>query len=305
MLSLRTFARSAPRSIARLATVSRSPAVFGGAIRAAPSVARFTAPFSTSFVRRQGNEELVAKLTSEYEIETSSREEDADSSATIKEYLEDSPFKLIDTPGQEEVILTRKYNDEEIRVTFSIADLANESLQDSYAESDHAMFDEGADLDGSANSKGAINAGGSSGNMRTAPEDRIAPSDEEGYDEDLEPAPAFPARVNVRVTRDGKQGAIMIEATAQDGEIIIDNVYFFKDVAQADPENADAEWKRRSVYAGPPFGNLDEELQILLERYLDERGIDVRMANFIPEFIDYKEQKEYVRWLNNLKNFFE
>jgi hypothetical protein len=26
------------------------------------------------------------------------------------------------------------------------------------------------------------------------------------------------------------------------------------------------------MYTGPPFGNLDEDLQVLLERYLDERG---------------------------------
>jgi complement component 1 Q subcomponent-binding protein len=91
----------------------------------------------------------------------------------------------------------------------------------------------------------------------------------------------------------------MIEATAQDGEMIIENVYYFADAAQADPEGAEAEWKRRAVYAGPPFGNLDDELQVLLERYLEERGVDVRMANFVPEYIDFKEQKEYLRWLQS------
>jgi hypothetical protein len=41
-----------------------------------------------------GNEELVAKLTSEYEIERSSRDDEVDFSASVKEYLEDSPFKV-------------------------------------------------------------------------------------------------------------------------------------------------------------------------------------------------------------------
>jgi complement component 1 Q subcomponent-binding protein len=170
------------------------------------------------------------------------------------------------------------------------------------------MFDDGEDIDvqpGGANTKGAINSSRtSSGNFRVEPEDRVAPADRPELDEesevlDEEPAPAFPARVNVRVTRDGKQGAVMIEATAQDGEIIIENVYYFADAAQADPESSEVEWKRRAVYAGPPFGNLDDELQVLLERYLEERGVDVRLANFIPEYIDFKEQKEYLRWLQS------
>jgi len=29
------------------------------------------------------------------------------------------------------------------------------------------------------------------------------------------------------------------------------------------------------------------------------------MALFIPDYIDYKEQKEYLRWLNNVKSFVE
>ena len=54
---------------------------------------------------------------------------------------------------------------------------------------------------------------------------------------------------------------------------------------------------------GPPFNNLDEDLQILLEKYLEERGINTRLALFIPDYIDHKEQKEYIKWLNNVKNF--
>jgi complement component 1 Q subcomponent-binding protein len=92
---------------------------------------------------------------------------------------------------------------------------------------------------------------------------------------------------------------MLIEAVAQDGEMIIDNVYFFADATHADPETSQQDWKRRAVYAGPPFGNLDEDLQILLERYLEERGVDVKLAQFVPDYIDYKEQKEYLRWLSS------
>lgn len=203
-----------------------------------------------------------------------------------------------------------------IRVTFSISDLTNENLQENFQnDEERALYDDehetqGMDgQSGGANTKGAVNQGRTSGgNIRIAPEDSVSPADREELNDEPEndgQSPAFPARVNVKVTRDGKAGAVMIEATAQDGEIIIENVYYFADASQADPSSADAEWKRRAVYAGPPFGNLDDELQVLLERYLEERGVDVRMANFVPEYVDFKEQKEYLRWLSNLKTFFE
>jgi complement component 1 Q subcomponent-binding protein len=60
---------------------------------------------------------------------------------------------------------------------------------------------------------------------------------------------------------------------------------------------------KSNFHQGPPFNNLDEDLQILLEKYLEERGINTRLALFIPDYIDHKEQKEYIKWLNNVKNF--
>jgi complement component 1 Q subcomponent-binding protein len=177
-------------------------------------------------------------------------------------------------------------------------------------DEDRALFnDEDDDINaqsGGANSKGSDVSGRTAGgNIKIAPEDSVSPADRpELDDEDIEgedgqPGPAFPARVNVKVTRDGQNGAMLIEAVAQDGEMIIDNVYFFADATHADPETSQQDWKRRAVYAGPPFGNLDEDLQILLERYLEERGVNVKLAQFVPDYIDYKEQKEYLRWLSS------
>ncbi|RCH81031.1 hypothetical protein CU097_000071, partial [Rhizopus azygosporus] len=37
-------------------------------------------------------------------------------------------------------------------------------------------------------------------------------------------------------------------------------------------------------------------------RYLEERGINSALANFLPDYIEYKEQKEYIQWLDNMKN---
>ena len=79
----------------------------------------------------------------------------------------------------------------------------------------------------------------------------------------------------------------------------IEEVAFFKKAELANATTAERDWSRQSLYAGPPFENLDEELQAFFERYLDDRGINVELANMIPDYIQVKEQKEYVRWLES------
>lgn len=196
-------------------------------------------------------------------------------------------------------------------MSFSIADLnAMDQDQDDYGE-DKALYDEdpeditGNAQSGGANSKGTINQGKSKGgNINIAPEDSTVPADREELVDDESPdgedsngEPSFPARVNVMIEKKGK-GTLQIETTAQDGEIVIDNVYYFKDAALADAKTAELDWKRRNLYEGPPFGNLDEDLQVLLERYLDERGVNTALALWVPEYIDFKEQREYLNWLS-------
>ncbi|CAO2656219.1 Nn.00g050220.m01.CDS01 [Neocucurbitaria sp. VM-36] len=318
MLALRNLARSAPPSAARLCTKAvrpqpsllRQTAAFHPAW-AAP-LPRLTSAFHMSAVRRQGdsgvNEELVAKLQSEISMEEDMKE-DEDLSANIKEYLESSPFEIEDKPGNQEVVLTRTFGDEKIRITFTTADLNNNVPGDDLVE-DNAMYDD-VDMDtqsGGANTKGSINQGNTrDGNVRIAPEDRVAPADREELEDDYEDEgqqQGFPAHASIRIERPGK-GALAIEATAQDGDFLIEDLYYFPTADLADPATAEKDWSRRTLYTGPPFNNLDEDLQILLEKYLEERGINTRLALFIPDYIDHKEQKEYIKWLNNVKSFVE
>ncbi len=178
---------------------------------------------------------------------------------------------------------------------------------DQYSE-DKAQYDEqGEDIlpatqSGGAQSKGAINQGRTQGgNFNVQPEDQVGAADEaedESGDDDVGQDPSFPARVNITIEKPGK-GAMHVEAIAQDGEIVIENVYYFPKAEHADAKTADQEWARRNLYAGPPFGNLDEELQVILERYLEERGINTALALWIPEYIDFKEQREYLNWLSS------
>jgi complement component 1 Q subcomponent-binding protein len=167
-----------------------------------------------------------------------------------------------------------KLTNPRIRVTFSIADLNNIDPEADYE--DRALADEDS-----------------------------AAAQKELHGEDAEaeePSDSFPARVNVVIEKADK-GALAIETVAQDGQIIIDNVYYYTDAALAHAKTAELAHKRQDLYVGPPFGNLDEDLQVLLERYLDERGINTALALFVPDYIDAKEQKEYLKWLSNVKGF--
>lgn len=41
----------------------------------------------------------------------------------------------------------------------------------------------------------------------------------------------------------------------------------------------------------------------MLERYLEERGINTALALWVPEYIDFKEQREYLDWLSSKLDF--
>lgn len=294
MISIRSFARSAPRTVSRLASsaIRRPAARPTPFLQSAwkPSHTRYAAAFSTSVSRGEPSSEtdldLVAKLQSEIEIETELKEAD-EVPISIKDFLESGPFEISDVAGQEDVVLTRKFGDETIKVTFSIADLNNIDPEADY--SDRALEDDDFE---------SPNINQDSKNFKQAPEDAVEAEDAEDLHE------SFPARLNIVVEKAGK-GALSVEAVAQDGIIIVDNVYYYTDPAHAYAKTADKVREREDLYVGPPFGNLDEDLQVLLEKYLDERGINTALALFVPDYIDMKEQKEYMRWLSNMKAFIE
>ncbi|KAG0641174.1 mitochondrial glycoprotein [Tuber brumale] len=261
---------------------------------------RLASRFSTTNSRfeklGQVDEELALKLLTEIDLEKS-KEDEAEYPLSVKEYLETGQFEIIDKPGQEEVQLVRKFGDETIRVEFSISDLnalSNEGLNDD------ALYD-GQPGEGDLNTLSSQSRGAQS--KATQGEGRApAASDMDGDEYDDDPEPGFPARVNVTIEKPNS-GALQIEAIAQDGMIVIDNVFYHKSAKLATAQTAEADWERRGIYAGPPFGNLDEDLQVLLERYLDERGINTALALFVPDYIDYKEQREYIQWLESVHNF--
>lgn len=105
------------------------------------------------------------------------------------------------------------------------------------------------------------------------------------------------------------QGALRVSLIADAGGFVIQSVTHIPDNKTTASATASEILRSATIgesqYTGPPFQQLDEEVQNLLESYLDARGLNSELAVFIPEYIDVKEQKEYVGWLGRLKEFVE
>lgn len=59
----------------------------------------------------ESDEELIAKLESELQLEAGMKDAD-EVPISVKDFLENTPFKITDNVGEEEVVLTRKFGDE-------------------------------------------------------------------------------------------------------------------------------------------------------------------------------------------------
>eukprot|EP01024_Parvocaulis_polyphysoides_P056874 TRINITY_DN60279_c0_g1_i1.p1 TRINITY_DN60279_c0_g1~~TRINITY_DN60279_c0_g1_i1.p1 ORF type:complete len:254 (+),score=30.50 TRINITY_DN60279_c0_g1_i1:48-764(+) len=58
-----------------------------------------------------------------------------------------------------------------------------------------------------------------------------------------------------------------------------------------------------SYYHGPVFDELDEGLVTGFYDFLEERGVNTDLANYLVSLINDKEQREYQSWLARVKDF--
>ncbi|KAI6806082.1 hypothetical protein KC340_g18865, partial [Hortaea werneckii] len=105
-------------------------------------------------------------------------------------------------------------------------------------------------------------------------------------------------------------GALKCNLIADNGIFTIQSVTHLPDNKSTNKSPAEllrdsAVPETENLYTGPPFQQLDEEVQSLMEAYLDVRGINTALALFVPEYIDVKEQREYLGWLGRVRGFVE
>ncbi|KAK5190499.1 Mitochondrial acidic protein mam33 [Exophiala xenobiotica] len=310
MNSLRLFSRALPKASLRQSAIRYSSSVSRFTARRAtwqPAMRTSYPAFSTSTICREpagdSDLELAEKLNSERQLELENNDEST--VAAIDDFLKTHPWEVQDKPGTHEVTLTREFGNEKIKVALSVAEIDNMPEEDEFGglDEDGALEDE-ADY---GSNKATINQSGTrGGKVDVMPEDSIAPADREGEDAAgmAGETPAYPIHLTITITKPGKK-ALEVRAVAQEGTIEIDTISFFPKESLLEAQTPKDAQEARNLYAGPAIGNLDPDLQAMLEKYLEERGIDAELAGFLFEYVDYKEQREYVKWLDDVKAFVE
>lgn len=149
--------------------------------------------------------------------------------------------------------------------------------------------------------KRTINQSGvKGGKIDVVPEDSVAPADREGEVEDDASAlgASYPLTMTIKIIKPGDQ-ALVVRARAGDGTIATEQINYYPKASLIEPGSLKEGSELESTYAGPPFENLDTDLQLMFENYLEERGINVELANMMQQYVDWKEQREYVDWLQS------
>ncbi|KAI7818493.1 mitochondrial glycoprotein, partial [Gamsiella multidivaricata] len=224
------------------------------------------------------DKELVTVLDNEIKHEEEQSEEVPD---YITNYLKTSPFQITDKAGSDEVVLTRKFGNEDIKIVFSVSDI-NAADDEEDLELEEELEEDGQ--------------------QQSTQQNLSASGDDEEEEEGPFDSLTFPVRCLITISKPNA-GSISVDAIAQDGAFIVESISNVKDTALATASTAEADWEKRGLYSGPPFGELDEELQITFEKFLEERQIDEELANFVPGYVFHKDQVEYTNWLKELKGF--
>ncbi|KAG7571434.1 hypothetical protein FFLO_00617 [Filobasidium floriforme] len=219
--------------------------------------------FTASSARLDGGETdaaLSAKLQEELNFEKDSQAAMAGQEPEwLEEFNQNGVWAVNDRVGNGEVVLTRSFGNEKLKLTFSIEDLDN-------------------------------------------PPDTSDLTPSEGEGEEAENT--FPIRCSLSITKPSG-GSLVMDLLVENEAFVIDSAQFYSDAKLAEDMTAEGDWKRRATYVGPRFDHLDSTVQTEFENYLDERAINQNLALFIPLYCEYKEQKEYMTWLEKVKRFID
>lgn len=126
--------------------------------------------------------------------------------------------------------------------------------------------------------------------MQNPEEQQQIGSGQEGEDE-VDPGLDYGINFEVTITKgDTKLHFDCIAAS----ELRIENIRFFTNGVSTECED---------TYGGPKFHDLEQKVQDSFYDYLQERGIDNDLGFFVLSYSRFKEQNEYINWLNNVISF--
>ncbi|KAJ2001351.1 Mitochondrial acidic protein mam33 [Coemansia thaxteri] len=275
--AIRQLASAASRGAAR-ATACANRSAVANAIRLVPRISARNAlsirALSTSTpLRGNGSidSDLSHTLKEEIDYEAKQAVEEGEPEF-IQAFTEKTGFKLKTKLGESKVAMTKQYGTETITVSFDVSEILN--IDDPIADISVYRENDQGDAVKEAEKK-----------SEDTPED-------------------FPIYFTATFAKPGAP-ILHMELECEEGEIGVDHMKFLPDEETAVSATVDKDWARKQVYCGPIFGQLSDDLKENIDEFLAERNIDTALTLFMQDFIEYKEQGEYLNWLKKFKRFID
>ncbi|KAJ1889270.1 Mitochondrial acidic protein mam33 [Kickxella alabastrina] len=277
------------KSVARLLTTSASRGVARSSVLAGRNVAacavvsssRMTAGSALSIralststpMRANGaiDSDLAHTLGEEIEYEAKQAAEEGEPEF-IQAFTNKTGFKLKTKLGDSQVVMSKQFGNETITVSFDVSEILN--IDDPIADISVYRENEQGDAVKEAEKK-----------AEDAPED-------------------FPIYFTATFAKPGAP-VLHMELECEEGEIGVDHMKFLPDEESAIAKSLEKDWVRKQVYCGPIYGQLSDDLKENIDEFLVERNVDTALTLFMQDFIEYKEQGEYLHWLKNFKSFID
>ncbi|OBA23023.1 mitochondrial glyco protein [Metschnikowia bicuspidata var. bicuspidata NRRL YB-4993] len=248
-----------------------SRVAFSGVCRSSlPQLARravlpiSTRSFSSAVVRHQ---KLADIVKSEYKVAMAV---DNELEPEQEKFLEKNGFSVIESEYDSNVELRKTLpSGEEIRVFFDINEVSDVELRAPEFEGE-----EGAEA--------------------------------EQFEEELDQFDNTFANVKVLVSKPESNEGIFFNLLLQNSEedLMVDYFNYKPDVTKFLTQiKEQGTFLAATEYQGPQFSNLDESLQLGMEKYLENKGINEELADFIFAFAEVKEETAYRKLLSNVSKF--
>jgi len=131
--------------------------------------------------------------------------------------------------------------------------------------------------------------------------DEEQPEEQEGVEEQDEGMSENYVDFTILITDGSGRKGLLVEATSMDTEINFNSVMTSENVQeQARTHRFERQMR---AYCGPEFSTLDERIQSSLVEYMEGFGVNEHMCAFIEVMSLDKDQRLYMSWLNQLKDF--
>lgn len=128
---------------------------------------------------------------------------------------------------------------------------------------------------------------------------------EDGFEDELDAIDELMSNAHVVIENTANNTALFVNLFLENETgLVVDHFNVQRDATAFLKGAAEGKFSNLVDYSGPSFSMLDENLQVTFEEYLESKGINSELAEFITSYSEFKEEKEYRKWLGDVKEFF-